>query len=107
MPFDKIYAAAKADAHKPRGKYTILTTIAKKYTHNVGYPGTSNAAINEIFTTYLIPQMFARGRAGKDERAGRRQRREQADDRHLPQMEKEEEALGSCHCFRPLTRRTM
>jgi multiple sugar transport system substrate-binding protein len=65
MSFDKIYAAAKSDAHKPRGKYTVLTTIAKKYTHNVGYPGTSNAAINEIFTTYLIPQMFAQVAQGK------------------------------------------
>jgi hypothetical protein len=26
---------------------------------NVGYPGTSNAAIDEIFYKYLIPQMFA------------------------------------------------
>jgi multiple sugar transport system substrate-binding protein len=65
MPFDKIYAAAKADTHKPRGKYTVLTTIAKKYTHNVGYPGTSNAAINELFVTYLIPQMFAEVAQGK------------------------------------------
>jgi multiple sugar transport system substrate-binding protein len=65
MSFDKIYAAAKADTHKPRGKYTILTTIAKKYTHNVGYPGTSNAAINEIFVTNLIPQMFAEVAQGK------------------------------------------
>jgi multiple sugar transport system substrate-binding protein len=64
-PFDKIYAAAKADTHKPRGKYTVLTTIAKKYTHNVGYPGTSNAAINELFVTYLIPQMFAEVAQGK------------------------------------------
>jgi len=65
MPFSKIYAAAKADTHKPRGKYEILTTIARKYTHNIGYPGTSNAAINEIFTTYLIPQMFAEVSQGK------------------------------------------
>src|ERR1051325_3556887 len=65
MPFSKIYAAAKADTHKPRGKYEVLTTIARKYTHNVGYPGTSNAAINEIFTTYLIPQMFAQVAQGK------------------------------------------
>jgi multiple sugar transport system substrate-binding protein len=65
MPFSKIYAAAKADTHKPRGKYEILTTIARKYTHNIGYPGTSNAAINEIFTTYLIPQMFAEVAQGK------------------------------------------
>jgi multiple sugar transport system substrate-binding protein len=47
------------DKHKPLGKYTILGTIAKKYTHNVGYPGFSNAAIDEIFNTFLIPQMFA------------------------------------------------
>jgi hypothetical protein len=24
------------DKHKPRGKYGVLTTIAKKYTRNVG-----------------------------------------------------------------------
>jgi len=64
-PFSKIKAAAKADTHKPRGKYTILNTIAEKYTHNVGYPGSSNAAINEIFVTYLIPQMFAEVAQGK------------------------------------------
>ena len=64
-PFEQIYKTAKADAHKPRGKYTILTTIAKKYTHNVGYPGYSNAAINELFVTYVIPQMFAEVAQGK------------------------------------------
>jgi multiple sugar transport system substrate-binding protein len=47
------------DKHKPLGKYTILGTIAQKYTHNVGYPGFSNAAVDELFTTNLIPQMFA------------------------------------------------
>ena len=64
-PFKQIYKAAAADPHKPKGKYTVLTTIAEKYTHNVGYPGFSNAAINEIFTTYLIPQMFAQVSQGK------------------------------------------
>ena len=64
-PFSQIKAAAKADTHKPRGKYTILNTIAEKYTHNIGYPGFSNAAINEIFTTNLIPQMFAQVAQGK------------------------------------------
>jgi multiple sugar transport system substrate-binding protein len=64
-PFSKIRAAAKADTHKPRGKYTILTTIAEKYTHNIGYPGTSNAAINELFVTGLIPAMFAQVAQGK------------------------------------------
>ena len=47
------------DKHKPLGKYTILGKIAQKYTANVGYPGYSNAAVSEIFNTYLIPQMFA------------------------------------------------
>jgi multiple sugar transport system substrate-binding protein len=65
FPFNSIKNVAKDDAHKPRGKYTILNTIAEKYTHNVGYPGFSNAAINEIFTTYLIPQMFAEVAQGK------------------------------------------
>jgi multiple sugar transport system substrate-binding protein len=47
------------DKHKPSGKYTILGKIAQKYTANVGYPGYSNAAISEIFNTFLVPQMFA------------------------------------------------
>jgi multiple sugar transport system substrate-binding protein len=59
MPFADIRKAAAADTHKPKGKYSILTTIAEKYTHNIGYPGTTNAAIDEIFSKYLIPQMFA------------------------------------------------
>jgi multiple sugar transport system substrate-binding protein len=46
-----------ADPHK--GKYKVLDLIARKYTVNVGYPGFSNAAIDEIFNTWLIPQMFA------------------------------------------------
>ena len=64
-PFDQIRKAAAADTHKPLGKYTILTTIAEKYTHNIGYPGTTNAAIDEIFSKYLIPQMFAQVSQGK------------------------------------------
>jgi multiple sugar transport system substrate-binding protein len=43
-----------------RGRYTILDEISKKYTFNVGYPGYSNAAIDEVFSKFLIPQMFAR-----------------------------------------------
>ena len=64
-PFKSIYKAAKVDTHRPHGKYNVLTKIAESYTHNVGYPGFSNAAINEIFTTYLIPQMFAQVAQGK------------------------------------------
>ena len=43
-----------------RGRYTVLDQISKKYTFNVGYPGFSNAAIDEVFNKNLIPQMFAR-----------------------------------------------
>ena len=37
-----------------------MNEISKKYTFNVGYPGFSNAAIDEVFSKNLIPQMFAR-----------------------------------------------
>jgi multiple sugar transport system substrate-binding protein len=53
------------DANTPTGKYKILGTISEKYTKNVGYPGYSNAAIGEIFDTFLIPQMFAEVAQGK------------------------------------------
>jgi len=56
---------AARDPHKPRGKYTILTTIARRYTTNVGYPGFANAAVGDIFNQSLIPQMFAQVAQGK------------------------------------------
>jgi multiple sugar transport system substrate-binding protein len=52
-----------ADPHK--GKYKVLDLIARKYTVNLGYPGFSNAAVDEIFNTWLIPQMFAQVAQGK------------------------------------------
>jgi multiple sugar transport system substrate-binding protein len=54
-----------ADPHTPKGKYGVLDLIARKYTTNLGYPGFSNAAIDEIFNTWLIPQMFAQVAQGK------------------------------------------
>jgi multiple sugar transport system substrate-binding protein len=63
--FKTIRKLAAQDTHKPRGKYTVLTTIAEKYTTNVGFPGFSNAVIDEIFNRYLIPQMFALVAQGK------------------------------------------
>jgi len=63
--FTTIHKMAAADKHKPLGKYTILTTIAEKYTTNVGHPGFANAAIDEIFNKFLIPQMFAQVAQGK------------------------------------------
>jgi multiple sugar transport system substrate-binding protein len=63
--FTAMNRLAAADPHKPRGKYTILTTIARRYTTNVGYPGFANAAIGDIFNQFLIPQMFAQVAQGK------------------------------------------
>ena len=64
-PFKQIYKAAAADKHRPHGKYSILTTVAAKYTRNVGYPGYANAAVDEVLSSYLIPQMFAQVSQGK------------------------------------------
>lgn len=50
---------------KPAKKYVVLDQISQKYTHNVGYPGFTNAAIGEMFDTFLIPQMFAEVAQGK------------------------------------------
>jgi multiple sugar transport system substrate-binding protein len=63
--FKAMNKLAAADKHKPLGKYTILTTIAQKYTTNVGYPGYANAAVGDIFNQFLIPQMFAQVAQGK------------------------------------------
>jgi multiple sugar transport system substrate-binding protein len=65
FPLKQIYKAAAADTHRPRGKYSILTTIAAKYTRNVGYPGYASAAVDDVLGKYLIPQMFARVSQGK------------------------------------------
>jgi len=53
------------DPNTPSGKYKVLQTINQKYTHNVGYPGYSNAAMDEVFNKFLIPQMFAEVAQGK------------------------------------------
>ena len=53
------------DNAKPAGKYKVLGTIAEKYTNNPGHPGFTNAAIDEIFNKFLIPQMFAEVAQGK------------------------------------------
>jgi multiple sugar transport system substrate-binding protein len=53
------------DPAAPRGKYTVLDTISRRYTYNVGYPGFANAAIGEVFDTYIIPEMFARVARGQ------------------------------------------
>ena len=59
MPFKRVRRAVAADKHRPRGKYSILATIAQKYTVNPGYPGYTNAAYGEMFAKFIIPTMFA------------------------------------------------
>ena len=46
------------DPHKPLGKYTVLAD-ALSWATNVGYPGYANAAIDEIFNTWVLNTMFA------------------------------------------------
>jgi multiple sugar transport system substrate-binding protein len=63
--FKQIHKLTAQDTHKPLGKYTILATIAEKYTTNAGHPGFSNAAVGEIFDSFLIPQMAAQVAQGQ------------------------------------------
>ena len=48
-----------------RGKYSSLAAIAARDTRNVGYPGTTNQAVNETLERFLIPKMFAQVAQGK------------------------------------------
>jgi multiple sugar transport system substrate-binding protein len=63
--FPTIRNLTAQDPHKPKGKYTILTTIAERYTTNPGFPGNTTPVMDEIFNTFLIPQMFAQVAQGK------------------------------------------
>ena len=65
FPPERLRKAAAADTHPPRGKYSILATVAPRDTCNAGYPGTSNAAVNETLDRFLIPKMFAQVSQGK------------------------------------------
>jgi multiple sugar transport system substrate-binding protein len=63
--FKSIRRITNQDRRKPLGQYNILTSIAENNTTNVGYPGYGNAAIGEIWSLYLVPQMFAQVAQGK------------------------------------------
>ena len=49
---------------QPSNKYNIFAN-ASQWTVNVGYPGYANAAVDEIFNRWLIPDMFADVASGK------------------------------------------
>ncbi|MCC6472426.1 MAG: extracellular solute-binding protein [Burkholderiales bacterium] len=52
-----------ADPHMPRGKYSVRGDVLNWAT-NVGYPGYANAAVDEIFNTWVINTMFAKAASG-------------------------------------------
>jgi multiple sugar transport system substrate-binding protein len=49
---------------KPPDKYKVLGDVLD-WAANVGYPGYSSAAVDEVFNTFVIPTMFAK--AARDE----------------------------------------
>lgn len=52
------------DPAKPSGKYKVLSDVLTWAT-NVGYPGYANAAIDEIFNTWVLNTMFAKAATGR------------------------------------------
>jgi multiple sugar transport system substrate-binding protein len=50
---------------KPADKYKVLSDVLDWAT-NVGYPGYANAAIDEVFNTWVLNTMFAKAASGAD-----------------------------------------
>ena len=48
---------------KPADKLAFLKD-ATSWSNNIGYPGSANTAIGEVFGTFIIPNMFARAARG-------------------------------------------
>jgi multiple sugar transport system substrate-binding protein len=65
FPPARLRPAVAADKNRPHGKYSILATFASRDTRNAGYPGTTNAAVDDTLGRFLIPQMFAQVAQGK------------------------------------------
>ena len=55
---------AHDDKADPPDKYKVLEDVLDWAT-NVGYPGYANAAIDEVFSTWIVSTMFARAAVGK------------------------------------------
>ncbi len=49
----------------PADKYQIFKDVSE-WTANVGYPGYANSAIDEVFSKWILPKMFAQAVSGKD-----------------------------------------
>jgi multiple sugar transport system substrate-binding protein len=56
---------ATDDVAKPPDKYAILADF-KNFSYNVGYPGYTNPAVDEVFSKFVIPQMYAEAARGGD-----------------------------------------
>ena len=63
MP-DYVQRATNDPDARPSDKYKVLVE-ADAWTTNLGYPGYTNAAINEIYNIGLIPTMFAHAATGQ------------------------------------------
>ncbi|HEX2150110.1 MAG TPA: extracellular solute-binding protein [Actinomycetota bacterium] len=49
---------------RPRNKLALLKD-AESWSTNVGHPGPTNAAIGEVFSTFVLPQMMAKAARGQ------------------------------------------
>jgi multiple sugar transport system substrate-binding protein len=49
---------------QPAGKYGLFAQ-ATQWSTNIGHPGSANAAIDEVFNQYLVPQMFSAAARGE------------------------------------------
>jgi spermidine/putrescine-binding protein len=49
---------------RPADKLAVLAD-ATRWSTNVGHPGSANAAIGDVFATFVIPNMFARAARGQ------------------------------------------
>jgi multiple sugar transport system substrate-binding protein len=49
---------------QPPGKYGLLAQ-APGWSTNVGHPGSANAAVDEVFNSFLVPKMFAAAARGE------------------------------------------
>jgi len=56
---------AHDDKAKPANKYAVLDDVLS-WTANPGYPGYTNAAVDEIFNDWVLNEMFARAATGAE-----------------------------------------
>jgi multiple sugar transport system substrate-binding protein len=54
---------ANDDRAHPPDKYKVLEDVLN-WTTNIGYPGYANAAIDEIYSTWVLNLMFAKAASG-------------------------------------------